>query len=242
MPEGPPAGGTSARRRSAEGGAELSRLVADAAAVGVALDDRQAEALLRFRDLLLRWNRAFNLVSRRDTHRLLVRHLLDSLSIAPYLRGSRVLDLGTGAGLPGVPLAIARGDVSFTLVDRSERKIRFLHQVVRSLGLSNVRAWCGDVRALPAETPFDTVVCRAVAGVTQVWALAGERLHPGGCMLIMHRSRSAGEPEEPGDLPGGRLRERKHLCIPGREEPHELLVIERTADGEPRAGETGDRA
>ncbi len=86
------------------------------------------------------------------------------------------------------------------------------------------------------------MVCRAVAGVTEAWALAGERLRPGGRMLIMHRSRAAGEPEATGALPGGRLRERRHLNIPGREEPHELLVIERTADGGPRAGETGDRA
>lgn len=211
--------------------ADADRIVADAAALGVVLEVRQAEMLLQFADLLLRWNRAFNLISRRDTGRLVTRHLLDSLSIAPWLVGTEVMDLGTGAGLPGVPLAIARGDAQFTLIDRSERKIRFIDQVIRALGLGNVSSWCGDVRALPPEAIYDTVVCRAVAGVADVWALAGGHIRPGGRMLVMHRGQSPSsraEHDPPAELAGGVLHQRVEVRVPGLQYPHELVVLDRT--------------
>lgn len=211
-------------------GASPQSLIADAATLGVHLESRQAEALLQFGALLLRWNRAFNLISRQDTGRLVPRHLLDSLSIAPWLHGQDVMDLGTGAGLPGVPLAIAREQAKFFLVDRSGRKIRFIDEVVRSLGLSNVTTWCGDVRALPESAVFDTVVCRAVAPVMDIWSLAEGRLRPGGRVLIMHRGQSAGRSSVGAsneNLEGGCLRERVHLQVPGLPLPHELVVLER---------------
>jgi 16S rRNA (guanine527-N7)-methyltransferase len=214
--------------------ASAESIVADAALLGVALETRQAELLLQFGALLLRWNQAFNLVSRRDTGRLVSRHLLDSLSIAPWLQGPTVMDLGTGAGLPGVPLAIAREELRFTLVDRSERKIRFVDQAIRTLALSNVTGWCGDVRALPESATYDTVVSRAVAAPPEIWALAGPRLRPGGRLLIMHRgqtpagSGAGGAPAAAdGELTGGIVRERVWLPVPGLEQPHELMVLER---------------
>jgi 16S rRNA (guanine527-N7)-methyltransferase len=203
-------------------------LVADAGTLGVRLEIRQAAALLQFGDLLLRWNRAFNLISRRDTGRLVSRHLLDSLSVTPWLHGREVMDLGTGAGLPGVPLAIAREDSSFTLVDRSERKIRFIDQVVRTLGLTNVATRCGDVRSLPDSAIFDTVVSRAVASVDEIWALAEPRLRPGGRVLIMHRGQAPAERDVVvGGLPGGCVHDRILLQLPGLPQPHELVVLER---------------
>ncbi|MFU8813867.1 MAG: 16S rRNA (guanine(527)-N(7))-methyltransferase RsmG [Pseudomonadales bacterium] len=210
--------------------ADPDSIVIAAAALDVALERRQAETLLQFGALLLRWNRAFNLISRRDTGRLLPRHLLDSLSIAPWLVGREVMDLGTGAGLPGVPLAIAREDLRFTLVDRSERKIRFIKQVVRALELANVSSWCGDVRSLPDTVAFDTIVCRAVAPPGDVWALAGGRIRLGGRMLIMHRGQSAptASEEDQQVLPGAVLCERVQLQVPGLQQSHELLVLDRT--------------
>jgi 16S rRNA (guanine527-N7)-methyltransferase len=208
--------------------ANPENLAADARTLGVHLDTHQALALLRFGDLLLRWNRAFNLISRRDTGRLVSRHLLDSLSIAPRLHGRDVMDLGTGAGLPGVPLAIARGDLSFTLVDRSERKIRFIDQVTRTLGLTNVTTQSGDARSLTDSATFDTVVSRAVASLDEIWTLAHQRLRPGGRMLIMHRGQAL---SERGTVvvgpPGSRVREQVLLEIPGLPQPHELVVLER---------------
>jgi 16S rRNA (guanine527-N7)-methyltransferase len=214
-------------------GSEPDGIVANAASLGVAIERRQAEALLQFGDLLLRWNRAFNLISRRDTARLVPRHLLDSMSIAPWLTGTAVMDLGTGAGLPGVPLAIAREELSFTLVDRSARKIRFIDQVVRTLGLSNITTWCGDVRDLPQQETFDSVVCRAVASVQEIWELAGQRARPGGRVLIMHRGQVPRADAAQGTaLPAGALvgvcrQERVLLQVPGLEHPHELVVLDR---------------
>lgn len=202
----------------------------------VELDSAQQRALLEFRELLLRWNRAFNLVSRKDVHRLLPRHLLDSLSVAPWLSGARVLDLGTGAGLPGVPLAIVRRDVAFTLVDRSARRIRFVRHAARALCLDNVSPWCGDVGALSPGDTFDTVVSRAVAGIEEVWRLIGGRLSDGGRLLVMHQGQGRGGAPVPGCLPGGCVSKRAWLTIPGLEQPHELVVIERRP-----AGENGDR-
>jgi 16S rRNA (guanine527-N7)-methyltransferase len=199
--------------------------------MGVVIELPQAEQLLQFGDLLLRWNRAFNLISRRDTARLVSRHLLDSVSIAPWLAGLRVMDLGTGGGLPGVPLGIVRKDVSFTLVDRSDRKIRFIDQAVRTLGLTNVATWCGDVRDLPPDVVFDTVVSRAVASVEQIWAMAGERVSPGGRVLVMHRGQVArgGAPSPTAQVrPAGVARyDQVLLPVPGLEHPHELVVLER---------------
>jgi 16S rRNA (guanine527-N7)-methyltransferase len=221
-----------ARRRKPrfvpEVGASPESLVADARILGVHLEIRQAAALLQFGDLLLRWNRAFNLISRRDTGRLVSRHLLDSLSIAPRLHGRDVLDLGTGAGLPGVPLAIAREEVSFTLVDRSERKIRFIDQAARTLGLTNVTTQAADVRSLPDSASFDTVVSRAVASLDELWALAESRLRPCGRVLIMHRGQALSERGSVVVAPAGsRVQEQVLLAVPGLPQPHELVVLER---------------
>jgi 16S rRNA (guanine527-N7)-methyltransferase len=212
---------------------EFRALVADAAELGVALELRQAETLLAFGDLLLHWNRAFNLVSRRDTARLVPRHLLDSLTAAPWLTGIAVLDLGTGAGLPGVPLAIAREDAQFTLIDRSERKIRFLGQVVRTLGLANVSLRCSDVTQLPAGEDFDTVVCRALADPGSAWALAADRVRPEGRMVVMTRAGIAPEAPElaPPELPANAQLEARHrVHIPGLEQPHELVLLRHVPD------------
>ena len=212
-----------------------SDLLTGAAALGVDLNAAQADALLGFGALLARWNQAFNLVSRRDIERLLPRHLLDSLSAAPELAPSRVLDLGTGAGLPGVPLAIVRPQLQFTLVDRNERKIRFIGQVARELELANVTPLCADVARMPGDETFDTVVTRAVAAPAGVWALAEPRLAPAGRLVLLHRvhdGRAAPAPEaaaaESGAAPpGARILGRHLAAIPGLAERHEVLVLGR---------------
>lgn len=223
-----------------DGGAEPVRLQASlrdpaqlqhhAEALGVALGSGQAEALVAFCELVQRWNQAFNLVSRRDIGRLVPRHVLDSLSVVPWLSGSEVLDLGTGAGFPGIPLAIAREDVQFTLIDSNARKIRFVRQAVRSLGLGNVSPHCADVRALDANVTFDTVVCRGVAEPDSAWRLARARVRPQGLMVIMSRTRgsAAAGPPRPEALSlsaDARLERRHRVQIPGLPEPHELTLL-----------------
>jgi 16S rRNA (guanine527-N7)-methyltransferase len=204
---------------------DADTLRSDAAAMGVELSDDQAIRILRFGTLVLRWNRAFNLVSRKDQDRLYHRHLLDSLSVVHWIEGSRVLDLGTGAGLPGMPLAIACADRSFTLIDRNERKIRLVRQAVRELGLCNVEARCGDAITLAAGAGYDVVVTRAVAAAAESWRLARGAMRPGGRLLVMAWGQSAGAITS--TLPAeARIVARERLMIPGLPQPHGLLVIE----------------
>lgn len=214
-----------------DAGGEGCALAAGAQALGVTLDDAQCCRLLEFARLLEHWNRTFNLVSRRDIDRLLPRHLLDSLSALPLLAGTEIMDLGTGAGLPGVPLAVARADAQFTLVDRSERKMRFVRQAVRALSLTNVATRCVDAGALPEAARFDSVICRAVAGLDTCWALAQGRLRPGGRLVIMHRGQqpAAATAERLGVPAGAQLLERRLVEITGLEHPHELVVLTHAA-------------
>ena len=209
---------------------EAAELRAGAAELGVDLAPERAQALLDFRDLVARWNSAVNLVSRRDIHRLVPRHLLDSLTVVPWLCGHRTLDVGTGAGFPGVPLAIAREDVHFTLIDSSERKIRFVNRAVRALGLTNVTALCADVRALAAEARFDTVVCRGVGDPASLWALAGPRVAPEGRMVIMSRTGAASAAKGNPPLPEDVCLEGRHgVRIPDLEHTHELTLLRHRA-------------
>lgn len=209
---------------------EPATLCRDATTIGLELDLDQASAVIAFGELLLRWNRAFNLISRKDEDRLYHRHLLDSLSVVPWLMGNRILDLGTGAGLPGIPLAIASRQCSFVLVDRHERKIRFVRQAVRALGLENVTTWCGDITSSAAPADCDTVVTRAVAAAAEAWRLARGVLRPGGRLLLMaHGQGDAGmEDTLPDDA---QVVARVRIPIPGLALPHGLLVLERVASG-----------
>ncbi len=226
-------------------GGKARVLQRDAAALGIDLGTDQAERLATFADMLLRWNRTFNIISRQDEARLVPRHLLDSLSIAPWLRGPLVLDLGTGGGLPGVPLAILRPDLSFTLVDRSQRKIRFVSQVCRALELGNVKPLCADVDRLGPEMRFDCIVSRAVTGLRALWELARPLLRSGsapGVLLAMVSARAEQDPESglaSLELPGGRIIDSPVLRIPGLADGHRLVVVE--AEEAPSAKEGGPR-
>jgi 16S rRNA (guanine527-N7)-methyltransferase len=204
----------------------------DAATLGVALDAKAAGRILEFGALLLRWNRAYNLVSRKDENRLYHRHLLDSLSVAPWLSGTRVMDLGTGAGLPGVPLAIASPERVFVLLDRSARKVRLLKQAARLLDLDNVVAVETDAATLAGDgelVPFDVVVSRAVAAVEPLWRLAEPLLAPGGRLLVMAHAQGGAEVSGVPLAPPGARVAAEQLAIPGLPQPHGLFVIERMA-------------
>jgi 16S rRNA (guanine527-N7)-methyltransferase len=200
----------------------------DADALGVPLSLLAAERLLKFGHSLLRWNQAFNLVSRQDVHRLYSRHLLDSLSAVARLSGERVLDVGTGPGLPGIPLAIAAANVQFMLVDRNERRIRFVRQVAADLGLGNVEAVSGDVRKVAAGRQFDTITLRAVAPLETAWTLCEPFLGPKGRLVLMASGQTPADRVSDVSLPRGcREIERCLVLIPGLPLEHEIRVVGR---------------
>ncbi|MCX8965541.1 16S rRNA (guanine(527)-N(7))-methyltransferase RsmG [Erwinia psidii] len=134
----------------------------------IALSDRQISQLLDYVALLHKWNKAYNLTSVRDPEQMLVRHILDSIVVEPHLRGNRFIDVGTGPGLPGVPLAIVRPDAHFTLLDSLGKRIRFLKQVQHELQLSNITPVQSRVEDFDAEPPFDGVISRAFASLNDM--------------------------------------------------------------------------
>jgi 16S rRNA (guanine527-N7)-methyltransferase len=200
---------------------EVRELAAGAVALGVSLDSDQLEKLLKFAALLARWNRAFNLVSRLDMGRLVSRHLLDSLSIAPYLRGPRVADLGSGAGLPGLPLAVVRPELSFTLVDRNQRRMRFVRQAKFELGLTNIDVVAVEFARFRPSVLFDTVVSRAVATPAMLWRATAPLLAPGGQALFLVGANADADCM----ATGAATAERIDIRVPGLSRPHQLLRL-----------------
>jgi len=145
--------------------AQLSRLLNQA---GISLPENQQQQLVDYVALLHKWNKAYNLTSVRSPDEMLVRHILDSIVVEPHLQGTRFIDVGTGPGLPGIPLAIVRPDAHFTLLDSLGKRIRFLRQVQHELGLTNITPVQSRVEAFPAEPPFDGVISRAFASLSDM--------------------------------------------------------------------------
>lgn len=161
---------------------KLSRLLDQA---GISLTDHQKNQLVAYVDMLNKWNKAYNLTSVRDPNEMLVRHILDSIVVAPYLQGTRFIDVGTGPGLPGIPLSIVCPDSHFTLLDSLGKRVRFLRQVQHELALTNITPVQSRVEAFPAEPPFDGVISRAFASLNDMveWChhLPGEK----GCFYAL---------------------------------------------------------
>jgi 16S rRNA (guanine527-N7)-methyltransferase len=152
-------------------GADATRLRAGAASLGVPLDARQLEQLGMLAAELLRWNKAYNLTAITDPGEVLTHHLLDSLSVQMDLAGEHIADVGTGAGFPGLPLAIVNPQRRFTLIDAVDKKLRFIDHAVRTLGLGNVVALHARVEQWQPDRAFDTVIARAFAPLPRMLQL-----------------------------------------------------------------------
>lgn len=141
--------------------------------------------LIRYIELIAQWNRVFNLTAIRDLDAMVVRHLLDSLTIKPFIKGKTILDVGTGAGLPGIPLAIMMPEKQFVLLDSNQKKTRFLQQTVYQLRLKNVRVVHQRVEEYKVDQLFDTVVSRAFSTLREYLQLSKHLVRPGGQILAM---------------------------------------------------------
>lgn len=141
--------------------------------------------LLDYLRLLQKWNHAYNLTAITDFDKMIAYHLLDSLSIAPFVTGTQIVDVGSGAGLPGIPLAIYFPEKQFTLMDSVGKKTRFIAQAVRELALSNVSVVHGRAEEYPSKNAFDTMVARAVASIEDLITISQDLLKKDGKLLMM---------------------------------------------------------
>lgn len=144
-----------------------------------------APRLLDYLTLLAKWNKVYNLTAVRELNRMLPQHLLDSLAVFPYITGNNLLDIGSGAGLPGIPLAIAKPEMPVTLLDSNHKKAAFMQQVCIELGLANVSVVCKRVETWQPVNKFDVVISRAFSELATFVKVANHLCAPNGVMLAM---------------------------------------------------------
>jgi len=162
----------------------LEQLQQGCEAMALSLSAEQEQQLLDYIALLLKWNKVYNLTSVRKPNEMISRHILDSLSILPHLSGASLLDVGTGAGLPGIPIAIVRPDMQVTLLDTNSKKTRFLQQAKAELSLDNVAVVHARVEEADLAK-FDNVTARAFSSISDMIDLAGRHCADQGTLLLM---------------------------------------------------------
>jgi 16S rRNA (guanine527-N7)-methyltransferase len=192
-------------------------------ALGLELPERAREVYLAYLALLVKWNRAYNLTAIRSPQRMLTHHLLDSLALLPWIEGPECLDVGTGAGLPGLVLAIARPDTRWVLLDSGIKKIRFVQQAALELHLPNVEIARGRVESWMPQRRFITITARAVAPLPELWRWCHRLLVAGGRLLCM---KGDPPPDEMAALAGQPVDCETHrLTVPGIQAARTLVVI-----------------
>ena len=205
------------------------RLDDGAKRMGVELDESQVEALWRYAHMLRERNEHVNLTSIVSPEGILTLHMLDSLSVAPHLGDARrIIDVGTGGGFPGVPLAVACPQREFTLIDGTQKKIRFVAESVAALDIRNVQAVAARAENFPGKKDFDVVIVRAVGTLADVLHNAGKLLAPHGRLLAM---KGRAPDDEIKDLPRGWQAEVIRLHVPGLDAERHLVVISRQRRG-----------
>lgn len=200
----------------------------------LALDPALAAPLLDYLALLARWNRTYNLTAVRDPHEMVGKHLLDSLAMHRYVdglaqRGGALADLGTGAGLPGIPLAIVKPGLRVTLVESNGKKARFMREALRQLGLKDARVAESRIEAFAEPGAFDAITARALATLPLILELGGHLLKPGGVLLAMKGQRPD---EEIAALPAGwEVRAVEALQVPGLVGERHMVAVGRRGEG-----------
>ena len=202
---------------------ERELLAAGARDLKVALTSSQSDALLKLVDELELGNAQFNLTAIRDRLSMLRKHVLDSLSLEPYLRGDRVADVGTGAGFPGLPLAIVNPQRRFTLIEATGKKARFAERTAQQLGCDNVQVVNSRAETYRPVELFDTVTARALSSLADFAAYAGHLCAPGGRLLAMKGKRPD---EEISALPKSfRVLAVHRLRVPGLDDERHLVEL-----------------
>jgi 16S rRNA (guanine527-N7)-methyltransferase len=210
---------------------EIAQIVTGARSFGIELREGDAARLLRLLDELTRWNRSYNLTAITDRAEAITHHLLDSLSAQPDLRGNRVADVGTGAGFPGLPLAVVNPIRHFTLIDSSQKKIRFVSHAIRTLELKNVTPLHARVESLKPDIPFDTVLARAFAAMPELLKHVAPLCGPQSRVVAMKGKKAL---EEIAVLPPDwQVVATRPVVIPGLDEARAVITLERHNMSEP---------
>ncbi|HZX29757.1 MAG TPA: 16S rRNA (guanine(527)-N(7))-methyltransferase RsmG [Rhodocyclaceae bacterium] len=198
-----------------------NQLAAGLAALELDLPNPAPAKLLAYRDLLLKWNKTYNLTALRDPEQAISHHLLDSLAILPWVEAGSLLDVGSGGGLPGIPLAISRPDLQVTLVDAVQKKATFLQQAAIELALPNARALHARVETLTGQ--YTQITSRAFSDLAEFTRLTRHLLAPGGRWLAMKGVRPE---EEMAALPEGiRIDAIEPLAVPGLDAERHLIIL-----------------
>jgi 16S rRNA (guanine527-N7)-methyltransferase len=206
----------------------LSTLQSGAAQLGIPLSDEDAQKLLRLLEELDDWNQRMNLTAIRERPQQITKHLLDSLSVHAFIQGARVLDIGTGAGFPGLPLAIAMPSVRFTLLDSTAKKLTFIDHVSALLNISNVETVHMRAENFFPKERFDCIISRAVGRIEAFVKWSGHLCVGGGRLLAM---KGRYPTDELAQLPNGwKLAAVHRLTIPGLDEERHLVEICRSHD------------
>jgi 16S rRNA (guanine527-N7)-methyltransferase len=207
---------------------EAERLLTAAADIGIDLSGHQTAQLLSYLDLLEKWNNAYNLTAVRSRSEMLSRHLVESLAISPFISGKQVVDVGTGAGLPGIPLAIANPAVHYTLLDSNGKKSRFLLEVKRALILANVEIETVRVESWLPTKRFDSVVTRAFADLATTLVRVEHVLTDQGMVYAMKTQQAQHEIES---LPDATRQVTAQIInVPGRDWSFQLLAVQPRAE------------
>jgi len=191
----------------------------------VEYSSEQRDMLLAYLQLLMTWNKAYNLTAIRDPGEMIRLHLLDSLAVLPHISGKRLIDVGTGAGLPGIPLAIMCPERDFTLLDSNGKKTRFLFQARCDLGLSNLKEINSRVESHRPEVPYDAVLSRAFTSVADMVNKCSHLLSPEGLFLAMKGKFPQSELSEVGK--DYKVNASHTLQVPGVDGERHLIVISR---------------
>jgi len=200
-------------------------LAAGSDELGLALRASQRKQLLTYISLLAKWNGVYNLTAIREEHEMLSHHLLDALSIVPHVEGRRFLDVGSGAGLPGIPMAIARPECEVTLLDSNQKKAAFLQQAVIELELSNAKVSAARVEAWHVDPRFDVIASRAFSDLAEFIGQSQHLLAEHGVFAAMKGAYPHAEIER---LPEGfSVRTVKRLAVPGLAAERHLVLVER---------------